>query len=311
MKKVESVSNVFPGYGKTRSVTTFPQISFGLLYVILPIEALTYPQLQLSKNFVWVIADKKIIKFRKNGEPIKEYKLKSFYFSIQILDEDRFLAFELISLSKTGDDNRYSKNLSLYDLNTEQRLKTIFSSPYTGRLYIKTGNRSMAVIPNPGIIPDIIYAFDLRLQRIYIAENQKYNINIKNLNGDLKMVFSRPTSNLLISENDKKEIAESITTIPTFIKLIKDALPKQLCSIEKIFSFANGYIGVVHIKGYKRFELDIFDTTGRFVYLIKFPVDFKAYEFKVYEDTLGVLCEKGDIMVYREYFITSLKEIFR
>jgi hypothetical protein len=36
MKKIESVLNGSLGCGKTRSLATFPQILFGLLYLILP-----------------------------------------------------------------------------------------------------------------------------------------------------------------------------------------------------------------------------------------------------------------------------------
>ncbi|MFC2146141.1 hypothetical protein ACFLRT_02140 [Acidobacteriota bacterium] len=36
MKKVESVLNGFLGWGKARSLNTFPQILFGLLSLILP-----------------------------------------------------------------------------------------------------------------------------------------------------------------------------------------------------------------------------------------------------------------------------------
>ena len=276
-----------------------------------PGEILSYPQIQFSNHFLWIIAGKKIVTFKKNGEFIKEHKLKDFYFSLHMLSEERFIAGKLVPMSHNSNNIEYSKDLSIYDLNTEQGLINIFSSSYNGRLYINVGNRRMAVIPNPGIVPDIVYGFDVLRRRIYLAENNKYKIYLKDFNGNLKMVFSRSAANTLLTVPDKIRIAEGITSIPNFSKLIRDALPDQLCSIEKILLFSNGYIGVYHIKGYERFELDIFDPGGKFLYVLKLPGDFKPYRFKFSEDILGVLNEKGDVMVYREYFVKPLSDILR
>jgi len=274
-------------------------------------EVLSYPKLQFSDSFLWVFSDKKILKFKKSGEIVKEYKLKNFYYSLKILDEDKFVAFDLFINSFNSLDNKKDiKSLSIYDLNTEKRLKKLFSSHDTGRFYIKKGNSRMAVIPETGIVPDIVYDLNLKNQRIYVAENYKYEIRAMNFNSDIEMIFSRPTSNPILSKIDKREIAESMTTIPNFLKLIQNSLPKNLCAIKEISLLSNGYIGVFHIIGYKRLQLDIFDAQGKYLMLLKFPVDFKAYRFKIYNDILGILFEKKDeTVVYREYYIKPLKDL--
>lgn len=276
-----------------------------------PSEVLSYPKIELSESSIWVISEKKIIQFGKNGNFLKEYKLKKYYNYLRMIDSKKFIAFRIDDLSTNRAKPRLVKTLSVYNLNNEELLKNIFKSEKNGRLYLVIGNRRMAVIPDPGIIPDIIYDIDVKRQRINIADNSQYKIYVKDFHGDLKMTFSKPAINSIFSKVEKFKVAEELTADPNIIKSITEALPENLCIIEKIILFQSGYLGVYRINGYNNLELDIFDKEGRFIYIIKLPKYIHHHKLKFYGNVLALLTEKEDTVLYQEYDIKNLENIFK
>ncbi len=69
-------------------------------------------------------------------------------------------------------------------------------------------------------------------------------------------------------------------------------------------------MGVYRVIGLKRTELDVFDSDGRYLYVLLTPVDLRTSWLRFFSTGFGTIEQDGDYSVYREYRIKNLPEIF-
>ena len=71
-----------------------------------------------------------------------------------------------------------------------------------------------------------------------------------------------------------------------------------------------GYLGVYRISGIKETEIDVFDPSGQFVYVLKMPEGLEFRHAVFYDFGFSTIPISGDYPIYYEYRVTNLPEIF-
>ena len=94
------------------------------------------------------------------------------------------------------------------------------------------------------------------------------------------------------------------------LKWIIDAYPDKLMPIIRLTSMPNGYLAVHRIVGPRKFEINIFDRNGIWQYALKLPDGVKLQDEHFYDFGFSNIETRDDYLVYVEYRIKNLPEIF-
>ena len=254
-------------------------------------------------NQIFVTGDFKLALFEKNGNLINERKTGQYP---QIfVDENRFFVQK-----RERFDDGWNKKILLMNMTSgtiENFQKTIFfQKENVGRIENKRGDG----YTNPWGIPNILYTFNDFNQRTFVCLNTEYKIYAKNLSGETEYVVERPYNKVNITEGDKKEIlTSSFQSEPN--KWEVDSFPDTLVAIKNIKSLPNGYLAVYRVVGINKFEIDIFNPDGFYVYSVSPLEDIALDVVKFYSFGFARIKTKDDgFMVYEEYAVQNLPEIF-
>ncbi len=159
--------------------------------------------------------------------------------------------------------------------------------------------------------PDMEYAVDQEMKRIYVAMKEEYKIYAKDIQGQTLYVIERPYKHVTLSRRDKEFMLENFIQRdsdrkPMFLK----AYPSKLMALKEIKVLPNGYLAVYRISGLKKYEVDVFDDQGRYLYKIEGPEDVNLDSAFFYDFGLSTVKTVDDFPVYMEYRVKNLPEIF-
>ncbi|MCK5057928.1 MAG: hypothetical protein KAT34_14825 [Candidatus Aminicenantes bacterium] len=275
-----------------------------------PGEFGNYPRVQFSGNIAFISNsnERKIARYTTDGKFLKEFKFKKYYYSLHMVDNEKFIG----TVNKYLDDKRtkFIKYLGIYTLDEQNPVK-LFEAENAGKFLAYFDNRSIVVIPNPGIYKDVIYTFDSHTKKIYISFNKDYTIYEKNLKGTTELVIHKDHKNPTLKHSDKVDIVNTFGTMPASLrKAIIDALPDKMCAIESLDVLSNGYILVRSVIGYQKVGFDIFSRRGEYVYLIDLPEGINLEKIKFSNGVLSGIENREDTPVYHMYKIESLPNVF-
>lgn len=275
-----------------------------------PGEFIEYPKIQLTENFLWIKGEKKIGKFRKNGEFIKEFRLKNYYDLLMIVDDGNFLGSrDTIDRKRKGGFGK--KLLALFSLETEEIKEKYCETYEAGRYFVKLGKRYAPVYPDAGIVPDIAYTYNLRSETILYSESRSYKVYIKGLDNKLISEFSLDYEPPVITDQDKKKIVESFNKIPENLKkLIYDGIPKKFASIQSIGILSNNNVVVMSLISIDERSFDVFDPEGTFIKRFRIDLGFKPDSLKFLNGILCVVEDNGESYIYHEYKISDDSILF-
>lgn len=255
-------------------------------------------------NQIFVTGYLKLARFDKDGNFLNEKKtgLRPQVF----VDETRFF----IQKRERFDDG-WNKKIILVNMASETignfHETIFFQKENVGRIEKKGSSDSYS---NPWGVPDILYTFDGFNQRMFVCLNTEYKIYAKNLNGETEYVVERPYNKVNLTEGDKKKILTSyFQSEPDKWEI--DSFPDTLVAIKNIKSLPNGYLAVYRVVGINKYEIDIFNPDGHYVYSVS-PLEEIALDVvKFYGFGFARIKTKEDgFMVYEEYAIQNLPEIF-
>jgi len=254
-------------------------------------------------NQIYVTGGLKLSRFEKNGNLINERKtgLRPQIF----VDENRFFVQESERF-----DGGWNKKILLVNMTSETignfQETIFFQKENVGWIENKRGDR----YTNPWGVPDILYTFDSFNQRMFICLNSEYKIYAKNLSGETEYIVERPYNKVSITEGDKKEILTSFFQSEPE-KWEVDSFPDTLVAIKNIRSLPNGYLAVYRVVDIDKYEIDIFNPDGFYVYSVSPLEDIALDVVKFYGFGFARIKTKEDgFMVYEEYAIQNLSEIF-
>ncbi len=255
-------------------------------------------------NQIFVTGDFKLARFEKNGNLINQRKTGQY--PRIFVDENRFF----IEKSERRDGSR-TKSIILINMNSEtfgnfQEI-IFFQKENVGWIGKKGSSDGYT---HPWGVPDILYTFDGFNQRMFVCLNTEYKIYVKNLNGETEYVVERPYNKVNLTEGDKKKILTSyFQSEPDKWEI--DAFPDTLVAIKNIKSLPNGYLAVYRVAGINKYEIDIFNPDGFYVYSVSPLEDIVLDVVKFYDFGFARIKTKDDgFMVYEEYAIQNLPEIF-
>ncbi len=275
-----------------------------------PGEFAQYPIAQIAGKHLIIVGrrDKKIGRFGLDGNFQKEWRFKNFYYDLKMIDVDRYIANRDIYSEEKETD--FTRCLCLYNIE-EQKLLEFHQEKNAGRFFVKNGKSSIAVIPGPQVMPDIIHTFDPVSKRLYFAFNKDYKVFVKNLDGTTAAVICRENENAPLSRENKLDVISVFGRInETMQKTIIAGLPSKLCAIESIEILANGNILIRHIAGYNKKVFDIFSKEGRYLYAVKLPDNFNLEMIRFYNGTICGIENKDDTVAFHRFKIDSLPGIF-
>lgn len=276
-----------------------------------PGEFEPFPRINIVDENIWVIGQNKAAKFTLDGRLVDELKFNNYYRPITIIDANRFVANYEVYDNKDRTDRTFKKYTGLFDIKSQKCLLNFFEAENPGRVFIPVNDTWMAVVPSPGIIPDIIYELDHSNNCLFISLNGNYEICQKNLKGETLMVIHKAHTNGILKESDKKDVIGAFGSVPEDIeKKLIDILPGKLCAIERIDMLPSGYLLVKGIRNYHEYSYDIFCSDGVYLYRLDLSNISSLLAVNFYKQTLAGIVEKEDGNTYYQYKIKSHREIF-
>lgn len=254
---------------------------------------------------IWATGRGKLAKYSKEGRFLEEFRTEDFG-SISFVNDECYI------IEKRARQNKDQINkIMLRKLSENNTIKD-------GPLLMEGKNLGMISNPNnPGQgfgedwgTPDIEYAADCGTQRIYLALCGEYKICVKDTEGETLYVIERPYDPVNICRGDKEKLLPFLKERDQF-KWAYGVFPDKLNAIYRLHTLPNGYLAVYRISGVQKYEIDVFDSRGRYVYILKLPETVKLRYENFYDFGLTTIESRDDFPVYVEYRITNLPEIFK
>ena len=256
-------------------------------------------------NQIWATGAMKFAKYDKNGRFLYERRID--YRPDIFVDENTFF----INKRERKEDGQVTKislvNLSS-DKNGEISIIDFFQGENVGFIQRKDGRAGFS---DPWGVPDIKFDYDQENQRFYVGLNTEYNVYVKNLKGETLYVIERSYKYVKVNSEDKKKL------LPWAVKeesqkWALSVYPDILVTFKDIKILPNGYLAVYRVSGVQTYEVDIFDSEGRYVYIMEAPEGVSLEKVNFYNFGFAIKDTKEDgLEVYAEYKIKNLPDIFQ
>jgi hypothetical protein len=247
-------------------------------------------------NQIWAVSVIKYAKFDKSGQFLEEKKVESYpdFF----VDENRYFA-----LKRQWSDDGQWRRVTLVNMETETDI--VFFEALREWL-IRKGS---GAFNDSWATPSIHYVYCPFSEEVFIALNEEYKIQVYDLEGKETQVIKRPHQNVSVSREEKENlIAWAIRNDASKWKI--DAYPDNLAAIRKMAALPKGHLAVYRIVGPKKFEIDVYDQEGKYLYILKAPEDIDMEKAVFYDSGFMTQTIKDDFPVYCEYRIKNLPGIF-
>jgi len=247
-------------------------------------------------NQIWATSMVKLAKFDKKGEFLEEQRLdRSPYFFV---DESRYL-----TLKRQWKEEGQLRRVTLVNLATNKDI-VFFEAVREWLIRKGTGafNDSWAT-------PSIYYAFCPFNDRVFTALNEEYNIYVYDLEGKMIQIIERPHQKVRVNTKDKELLMDWALRNESS-RWIIDAYPDTLAAIRDLAVLPKGYLAVYRIVGPKKFEIDVYEPDGKYVYILKLPEEATLERAKFYDFGFTTQMTRDDFPVYCEYTIKNVPEIF-
>ena len=251
---------------------------------------------------IWAVGNLKLAKYDKNGHFLSESKIG--YRPQIIIDENTFFIID-----SEQDKHGLFVKILLINLFSAKRNKpstvTFFQASNVGMIKMKGGG-----FDAPYVTPGIDFCYDHKNQNFFAALNTEYKIYVKNLKGETIFIIERPYKKVRLSSKDKKKLLAAIFRPGPIEPSALSACPDKLVAIKDIKVLPKGYIAVYRITSPEVFEVDVFDPDGRYIYILEPPPGTSLENVKFHGRGFATIMEKEDKLVYVDYKIKNLTEIF-
>jgi len=232
---------------------------------------------QIINNHLWLTHSQKLVCFTREGDFVRERKFNRNITFIEIINEEKLIG------------NMYANDLSeerkrvcaVFDRNGEV-IKSLFEDKEAGFTEIRmqnNGNTRILRFFSGLITNDILHTFDPEQNRLYLFLSSDYRIFRKDLQGKTDLVIHREHSKIGLIEKDKMNIISQVFSSWSSERreLLKDVFPQTFVAINLIGILPRGYIAVRRLLGVHDYVFDVFDSQGRFVYVLEPPSELPGF----------------------------------
>jgi len=270
-----------------------------------------FPQYSgLSLDFVkageiWATGGRKIARFDMERNLLGEIKLDNWYYPVKYVDENR-LVVERRERIEEGKEMHEWTIVSYVERILEGKDKILvdyFKAKDVG--LIRKGQSALA---ETWATPRIRWIYDSYKKRVYTLLNTEYKISAHELAGESLFVFDKAHKNFSLNMDEKKTHFKE--KYEENWEWWVDIYPDVLCAIMDIKCLPKGYVAVYAITGIETIRIDIYDSEGRFLYVLNPPQGLSLEGVQFSGSGFALKEEKEDRDVYLEYRIKNLPEIF-
>ncbi len=253
-------------------------------------------RVQFRNNQIWASSSGKLAKFSKEGVFIEEKKLERG--PDVLVDDTRYM----VTKNQMTEEGQLRK-VTLVDL---VKKKDIVFFEVTREWLIRKGSSAFT---NDWATPFIHYTYCPLNNRVFIALNEEYVVNVYNLEGELSQIIRRPHKRVNVSTEGIELLMGGIIRNES-LRWIIDAFPDTLAAIKGLKVLPKGYLAVYRIVGPKIIEMDVFDRDGKLVYILKPPEGISVENAHFYDFGLTTVITQEEYPVYYEFKVNNVPEIF-
>lgn len=265
-----------------------------------------FPDFSFFKVFfteakIVAMGNMKLAKFDKSGRFLGEEIIGER--SRCLVNEDAF-----ITESSRPDDKGMFRKIVFVELprakDAQLSRTTLFEAAGVGMIKVQKGG-----FYDEYVTPDIRYAVNRSSKTIYLVHNKEYKIQVKSLKGDILRVIERPYRAIGLNSEGRKRLLFKFKGVD--LKSIEAAFPDKLVVIKDIKMLPRGWLAVYRITGAELFEIDVFNPEGKYSYILEPPEGISLENAAFHDTGFSLVEEKGDLLVYADYKIKNLPEIFK
>ena len=255
-------------------------------------------------NEIWATGNMKLAKYDRSGQFLDERKIG--YYPEIIVNDDTFFIRKDSSIDKFSSVQK----IFLVNLSSDKagEISTIpfFEASNVGWIRIKGGG-----FWAPWATPGIEFLYDRKNQKVFVTLNTEYKIYVKNLKGETLYIIEKSYTRMKLSSKAKKKLLSLIFRSEPIDPAVLAAFPDKLVAVKDIKILPKGYLAVYRVAAPEVFEIDVFDPEGRYVYILKPPQGISLEKVKFHSRGFAVVTEKEDMLVYVDYKIKNLPDIFQ
>ncbi len=265
-------------------------------------------QLDFEGDEIWGVGNMKVARFDRRGQLLGEFKIPDLpaYF----LRPDCYLTDLTVM-----ENNRRVKKLLLKKIDQNGTAATVelLSGPELGM--IRWSDRAGGFYESYGT-DDIIWSINKAEARIAVAVKSDYQLKIFDQDGLKVMEIEVPAERVSISREDKAKLIQALVGkrkgSEEEIKKMLPVYPDKLMIMLNLTYLPGGQMGVFRITAPHRWQLDVFDREGTYLYALVFPDRFleKWSSMDFLESGFSLINTEGEYPVYEEYVIKNCPEIF-
>ncbi len=251
---------------------------------------------------IWVTGRRKLAKFDKEGQFIEEFQIGDSI--AHFVNKNQY-----VTDKRTRKDQDQIKQIMIKNIKEKFEIAE-------GPIFME--GKNLGMIRNPSGsggfgeqwgTPNIVYAVDREMKKVYVAKNTEYKIYVKDLEGNTLHVIENPHARVKISLKEKEDLLEWLLRDGRS-KWALNAYPDKLVAFKDMKVLPKGYLAVYRISGIKKYEIDIFDSEGKYIYILDPPENISLERVDFYDFGFTTVEERDDMPVYVEYGIKNLPKIF-
>lgn len=255
------------------------------------------------KDRILVTSSIKMAWFTREGEFISERKLTRSPDSL--IDENRYISHKT-EWKKTGS----MRKIFLVELTGNRKGREgpiFFEGENIGLFYDREKSRGFSDI---WVTPNFYHVYNPFTNRIIGCLNKEYKVFIKDLSGKTEAVIEKPYRPVYLSNEQKKELC-NWKPDNEFTHWKLSVYPDTLLAIKGIKVLPKGNLAVYRFSGFKEYEIDIYDLEGKYLNAVRIPEDIPLDRARFYDFGFSTVETREDMLMYVEYRIKNLPEIFK
>jgi hypothetical protein len=185
------------------------------------------------------------------------------------IDGSHFLAMSVVWTEKR--DQIRTLKLVSFDMEGGESAVDLFQAVNVGMIRNPSGQGGFGEM---WATPNIFSAVDASGKRVFCGLNTEYKIWVKGLDGKDLKVIQKDHRNVKAG----RAAAEKILTWALEkeeMKWMLDAYSDRFVAIYDLAPLPRGHLAVYRVTGAERYEIDVFDPEGRYLYALVPPPDVK------------------------------------
>lgn len=261
----------------------------------------------IKEGEIWAIGGSKVARFDMERNFLGETRGGDWLWDAVYMDETSFVAMRSEHVGE-GREMREWTVISYGGMNQESQseiLHDYFRATDVG--IIRVGQSAFA---EEWATPRVYWAYDDFNKRVYTMLNTEYKITSHELEGGSFFVFDKVHKNYPLEKDEREKYIKEKFERYRRVEWFMQAYPKEFCAVRAIKPLPRGHLAVYSIDGVEMFSIDVYDSDGRFLYVLKPPQGVSLEHATFYDFGFALREEKEDRDIYLEYKVTNLPEIF-